>query len=77
MVYVLDMAKRKRILNKKVVRFGSKGWSGGAQKELESLLERNKWELVDFFEFTGHATKEELAKGEEFGKKFAQLIKSS
>jgi len=77
MVYVLDMAKRKRILNKKVARFGSKGWSGGAQKELEELLDRNKWELVDYFEFTGHATKEELTKGEELGKKFAQLIKGS
>ncbi|MFX1521618.1 MAG: FprA family A-type flavoprotein [Promethearchaeota archaeon] len=77
MVHVLDMAKRKRILNKKVARFGSKGWSGGAQKELEDLLERNKWELVDHFEFTGHATKEELMKGEDFGTRFAQLIKGS
>jgi flavorubredoxin len=77
MVYVLDMAKRKRVLNKKVARFGSKGWSGGAQKEVEELVERNRWELVDSFEFTGHATKEELKKGKEFGKQFAQIIKGS
>jgi flavorubredoxin len=75
--YVLDMAARKRIRGKKVARFGSFGWSGGAQRHFERLIEPLKWELVDSFEFAGGPTDKDLQDGEEFGARFARLIKNA
>ena len=72
---VLDMAAQKRIRNKKVARFGSYGWSGGAQRHFERIIEPLKWELVDSFEFIGSPTEEDLRQGEEFGAGFARLVK--
>jgi flavorubredoxin len=76
MAYVLKMADYKRVQHKTVARFGSFGWSGGAQRDLESRLKKLKWELLDFFEFQGGPTAEDFIKGEEFGTKFAQHIKT-
>jgi anaerobic nitric oxide reductase flavorubredoxin len=73
---VLEMAVLKRVLNKKVAMFGSYGWSGGALRHLEKIIEPVKWELVDSFEFTGRPTEAELEKGEEFGASFAEVIKN-
>ena len=67
-----------RIRNKKVARFGSYGWSGGAQRHSERIIiEPLKWELVDTFEFIGGPTEEDLRHGEEFGARFARLIKAT
>ena len=74
---VLDIAAHKRIRNKKVARFGSYGWSGGAQRHFERIIEPLKWELVDTFEFIGGPTEEDLRHGEEFGARFARLIKAT
>ena len=75
MSYVLQIAAHKRIRGKKVARFGSYGWSGGAQKDFERLIEPLKWELTDSFEFVGAPTDRELKRGEEFGENFASLLK--
>jgi flavorubredoxin len=74
--HALDMAARKRIRGKKTARFGSYGWSGGAQRHFERIIEPLKWELVDSFEFMGGPTDEDLGRGEEFGTRFARLVKS-
>jgi anaerobic nitric oxide reductase flavorubredoxin len=74
---VLTMAARKSIQNKKFAMFGSYGWSGGALKEIKEIVEPLKWQLTDSFEFIGMPTDEELKSGEEFGKKFGELIKSA
>jgi len=74
---VLRMAELKRITNKKFAMFGSYGWSGGALKEIKNIVGSVKWDLTDSFEFKGGPTKEELKKGEEFGRKFGELIKNS
>ena len=44
----LDEIGRKRITGKTAFRFGSYGWSGGAEKELKEIIERNnmKWDLL-------------------------------
>lgn len=76
MANALRMAASKKISNKKVAMFGSYGWSGGALRELKKIIEPVKWELTDSFEFKGGPTKEELKKGEEFGKKFGELLKN-
>jgi anaerobic nitric oxide reductase flavorubredoxin len=73
---VLEMAALKRVLNKKVAMFGSYGWSGGALRHLKQIVEPIKWELVDSFEFAGGPTEEDLRKGEEFGARFAEVIKA-
>jgi flavorubredoxin len=75
MAQVLDMAVRKRVRNKKVARFGSYGWGGGAQRHFERIIEPLKWELVESFEFMGGPTEEDLRQGEEFVARFARLIK--
>lgn len=74
--HVLDMAARKRVVNKKAAWFGSYGWSGGALKELTTLIEPLKWELLDTLEFRGVPRKSDLAAAEELGAKFARAIKS-
>ena len=75
MASVLDMAAQKRIRSKKVARFGSYGWSGGAQRHFERLIGPLKWELAESLEFIGRPTKAELRLGEEFGARFARLIR--
>lgn len=49
----LDEIGRKRITGKTAFRFGSYGWSGGAEKELKEIIERNnmKWDFIDSVEF--------------------------
>jgi anaerobic nitric oxide reductase flavorubredoxin len=76
MAQALEMAAQKRIHNKKVARFGSYGWSGGAQRHFERLIEPLKWELVESLEFVGGPTEEDLKHGEELGARFAQVVKS-
>ncbi|WP_409229208.1 FprA family A-type flavoprotein [Gudongella sp. SC589] len=51
----LDEIGRKKITGKAAFRFGSYGWSGGAEKELAEILERNrmKWDMVPSVEFEG------------------------
>lgn len=72
---VLNASAHKHIKNKKAAYFGSFGWSGGALRNLEKIIEPLKWDLVDTFEFKGCPKEEEFKKGEEFGRKFAELVK--
>ena len=73
--HALNVAIHKGIRNKKTARFGSYGWSGGAQKHFERIIEPAKWELVDSFEFIGAPTSKDLRQGEEFGARFAETIR--
>ncbi len=76
MAEVLNMAVRKRIKNKMAAYFGSYGWSGGALKEMQKIIEPLKWNLVDTFEFIGAPTSGEIKRAEEFGFRFAEAVKS-
>ncbi|NLY90090.1 MAG: FprA family A-type flavoprotein [Firmicutes bacterium] len=62
----LNELGRKRITGKTAFRFGSYGWSGGAEKELQEIMERNnmKWDFVESVEFEGAPKKEDLIKVE-------------
>jgi len=75
MADVLNMAVRKRIVNKKSAYFGSYGWSGGALKEMKKIIEPLKWDLADTFEFLGAPSDDDIKKAEEFGSRFAELVK--
>lgn len=76
--YVLDMALRKRIFNKKAVFFGSYGWNDGAKREFIEIAKKLKWSIDDDFEFIGGPSEEDLKKGEELGEKVAiEMMKSN
>ena len=62
----LNEVGRKKITGKAAFRFGSYGWSGGAEKELAEILERNKmnWDFIESVEFEGAPREEDLKRVE-------------
>ncbi|NLX63491.1 MAG: FprA family A-type flavoprotein [Clostridiaceae bacterium] len=76
----LNELGRKRISGKTAFRFGSYGWSGGAENELKEIIERNKmkWDFIESVEFEGAPNKEDLsrieAKIHEFIEKMKQKV---
>jgi len=62
----LNELGRKRVTGKAAFRFGSYGWSGGAEKELKDIIERNnmKWDFIESVEFEGAPKEEDLEKVE-------------
>ncbi|MDD2447886.1 MAG: FprA family A-type flavoprotein [Tissierellia bacterium] len=58
----IDELGRKKVSNKAAFRFGSYGWSGGAEKELAEIVERNKmkWDFVESVEFQGSPKEEDF-----------------
>ena len=77
MAEVLHMVARKRILNKKAAYFGGHGWSGGAMRELRTILEPLKWELGTTLEYVGSPKDSDLKMAETFGEAFAKSLKHS
>ena len=71
---LLRMAVHKRIRARQTAWFGSYGWQGGAQRNVEKLFDALKWELVESFEFCGKPTEAELSRGVELGARFAQAV---
>lgn len=62
MAAVLDEIGKKKAYGRKAFRFGSYGWSGGAQKELDEISERYKlgWSFITPHEFKGKPNQEDL-----------------
>ena len=60
----LNELGRKKITGKAAFRFGSYGWSGGAEKELKEIVERNnmKWDFIESVEFEGAPKEEDFAR---------------
>ncbi len=75
-VYVLDIFGIKHVWNKKVFRFGSWGWSGGAQKDFDVRTEKLKWDFIEPVEWNGTADKEVHECAYQRGKELAKLVKS-
>ncbi|MDW7669417.1 MAG: FprA family A-type flavoprotein [Bacillota bacterium] len=63
----LEELGRKKVTGKAAFSFGSYGWSGGAQKELKDIMERNrmKWDFVEALEFEGSPLQADLDKVKE------------
>lgn len=59
---LLDELGKKRVFGRKAFRFGSYGWSGGAEKELQEIMENRKmqWEFLPTVEFNGRPTESDL-----------------
>lgn len=62
----LNELGRKKVTGKAAFRFGSYGWSGGAEKELHEIMERNKmnWDFVESVEFEGRPKENDLSRVE-------------
>lgn len=75
MAYVLDLMKLKRFKHKKVLRFGSYGWVGGAQRGFEERIKNLKWDVTSVVEFQGGPTNEDLKKAEDQAAEYARQIK--
>ncbi|NBB90600.1 MAG: MBL fold metallo-hydrolase [Spirochaetes bacterium] len=77
MAAVVDEIGKKKAFNRKAFSFGSYGWSGGAQKELQEIVERNKmkWDFLEPVEFKGRPTNEEKEVLKQRGKELAVKVK--
>ncbi len=77
MAALLEEIGRKKALNRKAFRFGSYGWSGGAQKELDEIVDRNRlnWEFLEPVEFRGAPTEEHLDTIRSRGRELAVAVK--
>lgn len=55
MAAVIEEMGKKKVCNRKAFRFGSYGWSGGAQRELDDIMTRlnMNWEFIEPVEFIG------------------------
>ncbi len=77
MAAVVDEIGKKKAFNRKAFSFGSYGWSGGAQKELQEIVERNKmkWDFLDPVEFMGKPTGDEKELLKQRGRELAVKVK--
>ena len=75
MAYVLDIFERKHVKNKQAFRFGSWGWSGGAQKECDARSTPLKWDFLESVEWQGRASEEVTKLAYSRGQELAREVK--
>nr|WP_320011517.1 FprA family A-type flavoprotein [uncultured Desulfobulbus sp.] len=61
MAHVVEELQVKKVTNKKVFRFGSYGWVGGAQKDFDNKTEKSGWDKLGSYEWQGAPTEEDQA----------------
>lgn len=76
MAHVLDIFDRSHVKFRKIFRFGSFGWSGGAQKQFTEMTEGLKWECIEPVEWQGRADEETVQKAVEQAKALAKSVKA-
>ena len=79
MCAILDELGKKKVLNRKAFRFGSYGWSGGAQKELDEIMAKHKtnWDFVETVEFLGAPGESDIALIRERCRELAGNVKAA
>jgi flavorubredoxin len=60
MAHTIEELMVKKVTNKKVFRFGSYGWVGGAQKDFEAKTEKSGWDIIGHYEWQGAPTDKDL-----------------
>jgi flavorubredoxin len=62
MAAVLEELGKKKVQGRKAFSFGSYGWSGGAQKELDEIMNKYcmNWNFIEPVEFKGSPKEEDL-----------------
>jgi len=76
MAHVLDIFDRSHVKFRKIFRFGSFGWSGGAQKQFQEMTDGLKWECIEPVEWQGAADETDIRKAVEQAKELARQIKN-
>ncbi|MGM0431765.1 MAG: FprA family A-type flavoprotein [Spirochaetota bacterium] len=74
MYAVLDILERSHVNNRKVMRFGSYGWSGGAKKQFDQFIETMKWECIGSIEYQGAPNEEQKQQAYNTAKELAEGI---
>lgn len=79
MAAALDEIGKKKAVGRKVFRFGSYGWSGGAQKELVEIHDklRLNWMFIEPVEFKGKPLTDDLDKVREGVQALIGLVKET
>jgi flavorubredoxin len=75
MYHILDVLDRSHVNNRKVMRFGSFGWSGGAQKQFDPIVQALKWDCLGVVEYQGAPSDEDKKKAIEVAKALAASVK--
>ncbi len=77
MAAVLEELGKKKVNNRKAFRFGSYGWSGGAQKELDEIMTKlsMNWDFIEPVEFLGSPKDSDLQLIEERLHELTKFIK--
>ncbi|MFX1259804.1 MAG: FprA family A-type flavoprotein [Promethearchaeota archaeon] len=75
MKYFMELLIKKHMWYKKVLFFGSYGWSGGALKDFEILSKNLNWEIFNPIVFRGHPSAEQIKIGEIAAARLAHEIK--
>lgn len=59
MAHTIEELMVKKVTNRKVFRFGSYGWVGGAQRDFEAKTEKSGWDILGHYEWQGSPTAED------------------
>ena len=78
MCAALDEIFKKKVLNRKALHFGSYGWSGGAKKELDEMVQRSKckWDFIDSIEFQGRPQSDDTERIQKAGRELVVQMKA-
>lgn len=74
MEFLLEMAEKKRIYDRKAIYVGSYGWGGGAMRFINKQCEALKWDLLGETEFKGKAEPADETKIKALTRKLAQNL---
>lgn len=75
MYAILDILERSHVKNRKVLRFGSYGWSGGAQKQFDEFSKAMKWDCLGSIEYQGSPTEVDKQNAYMKAKELARAVK--
>ncbi len=78
MAAALEELGKKKVFGRKAFRLGSYGWSGGAQKELDEIMNKYcmNWDFIEPVEFKGAPREEDLILIEDRVKELVKEVRS-
>ena len=74
MFQILDILERSHVNKRKVMRVGSYGWSGGAQKQFDPFIETLKWDCLGNVEYQGAPTDKDKENAIAIAKELAKSV---
>jgi flavorubredoxin len=74
MFQILDILERSHVNKRKVMRVGSYGWSGGAQKQFDPFIETLKWNCLGNVEYQGAPTDKDKENAIAIAKELAKSV---